>query len=147
MTVARTYQLMIPAPDKWLSANDRRHRYGQAAVVRTWRQAAFTYARKAQLPRGLARVRIDAVLHFPTRRGRDEANYQSTLKPIVDGLGPDRTRITTAGKKIFAPGWGLITDDTPEHLDGPHLAISPHPVAAPGYVVVTITDLSEVTTP
>lgn len=142
--MARTYELMIPAPARWLSANTTKGgRYGLAAVKKEWRVAAYVYARAAGLPRGLDRVRITAVLHFATRRGRDEANYHATLKPIVDGLGPDRSRITKAGKKVFAPGWGLITDDTPDHLDGPHITIAPHPVAAPGYVVVTITDLSE----
>lgn len=141
--MARTYELTFTAPDRWLSANDSKGgRYGLAAVKKEWRKSTVIYARKFGLPRGLARVRIDARLFFPSNRHRDEANYHATLKPIIDGLGPDRSYIKANGRKVFAPGWGLIADDTPAHLVGPFITIAPGWVPAPGYIVLTITDLS-----
>ena len=125
-----TYTVRIPAPTGrtgravWLSENDRPHRYERARNVKKWREATVMFARVARLPKGLQRVRIEAVLTFDTRRHRDEHNYTPTLKAIVDGLGPDKSRITKTGKLISAPGHGLIPDDTPAHLIGPHIRIS-----------------------
>ena len=118
------HRLIIPAPAKWLSANGSYSRWERARHVKTWREATLVHARAARLPRGLARVRIDAVLMFPTRRHRDEHNFMPTLKAIVDGLGPDRSRVTKTGKHISAPGYGLIPDDTPAHLEGPYISFA-----------------------
>ena len=115
------HRLTIPAPAKWLSANGSYGRWERARHVKTWREATLVHARAARLPRGLAKVRVDAVLTFATRRHRDEHNYMPTLKAIVDGLGPDKSRVTKTGKHISAPGYGLIADDTPEHLEGPYI--------------------------
>ena len=115
------HRLTIPAPAKWLSANGSYGRWERARHVKTWREATLVHARAARLPRGRGRVRIDAVLTFPTRRHRDEHNYMPTLKAVIDGLGPDKSRVTKAGKHISAPGYGLIADDTPEHLEGPYI--------------------------
>jgi len=104
-----------------------------------WRQATTSAARHMGLPgaawgdprrAGVERVRIDAELRFaPPGRARDTANYHATTKPIVDAL----------------VGWGLIPNDTPEYLDGPHLRfgpdLAPMSQAIAGLVTLTITDL------
>lgn len=137
------WTFQIPAPCKWLSANDRRHRYATAALVKQWRQATVQCAMAARLPKELDRISIDAQLSFPTVRNRDEANYHDTLKPIVDGLCRDRSYLTSAGRSVFAPGYGLIYDDTPQHLvAAPRITIAAVVVPAPGYVLLTITDES-----
>jgi len=124
------YSLRIPVPVNsrgtalWMNANHSYARWERARRVKAWRETTVLHARAARLPRGLERVRITALLTFETRRKRDEANYHTTLKPIIDGLGPNRSRITKSGTHISAPGHGLIPDDTPEHLDGPHIRIS-----------------------
>ena len=118
------HRLVVPAPAKWLSANGSYSRWERARHVKTWRAAALVHARAARLPRGLAKVRVDAVLTFATRRHRDEHNYMPTLKAIVDGLGPDKSRVTKSGRAISAPGYNLIADDTPAHLEGPYISFA-----------------------
>jgi hypothetical protein len=143
------WQLVIPAPCAWLSANDRRNRWSHAELAGTWRNTAFMHARRAGLPKGLARVRIDAVLRFRNRRRRDPANYHATLKPIVDGLCPERRYTDQHGRPVTLPGHGLIPDDNPTHLDGPHIAIGdplqPVKYGSVGEVHLTITQLTQLT--
>jgi hypothetical protein len=108
----------------------------------------------------LDRVRIDVLLHFTDRRPRDAGNYADTAKPAVDALGPPFLRMPTAKNPTgaSAPGWSLIPDDTPIHLDGPHVEVGPlwrevlasanRPLAALlaspyGGITLTITDLTE----
>lgn len=143
------YVLHIPAPTVPLSKNSGPSRFRRAQIVKAWRGTTFQCARTARLPKGLARVRIDVALRFSTNRHRDEANYHDTAKPIVDALGPEikywRNR---SGRRelVYAPGYGLIADDTPQYLDGPHVTIGkvlPKNVYGPECVVtVKITDLS-----
>jgi len=104
-----------------------------------WREAVRAAATHMALPgdawgdprrAGRERVRIEAELRFaPPRRDRDVANYHATTKPIIDGL----------------VSWGLIPNDTPAHLDGPHLRfgpdLAPMSQAIAGLVTLTITDL------
>lgn len=142
-----TLELRAPTPMRSTNAFRRMHWRPISDDRRTWRQLACAEARRAKLPTGLSRVRIDAVLHFTDRRHRDEANHYDVLKPIVDALGPER-KVRDAKQPTgwrVEPGHGLIPDDTPAHLDGPHLAIG-EPVDRRrfpfGRVTVTITDLS-----
>lgn len=115
-----SWHLTIPRPAGWLNLNDRMHYRAHAVNVRAWRDAARMYALQAKLPRGVARVRIEAWLRFPDRRRRDVHNWMPTVKPIVDGL----------------VDYGLIADDRDEYLIGPDLRRGePH---QPGAVVLVI---------
>lgn len=135
----RVWTLTIPAPAKMFSANTRVHWRQTWAARKAWREASFLYATQTKLPRGLARVRIDVVVHFTVNRGRDNENYSPHVgKPIADGL---------AKRHGNAPGYLLIADDTPEFLDGPFVTVGEKVTKARyplGLAVVTITDLSEV---
>jgi hypothetical protein len=146
MTAARVWTVTMTAPTFWLTANDRRHHMAQAGLVKQWRDAAYTAALVAKLPKGLARVRLDVMARF---RGhapvRDLDNLRPTTKAIVDGLGPQRITRHRSGRVDVAVGYGLIADDDDVHLDGPHLTIGdPLPAevySSRGEVVLTITEL------
>jgi hypothetical protein len=105
-----SWTLTIPAVTPWLDANRRSgmHHMARHKAVKEWRQAAYWAAVQARLPKGLQRVRIVATLHFPTNRHRDHENYYDAIKPVIDGLA--------APRKPGQVGYGLIPDDTPEHL-------------------------------
>lgn len=137
MTDLRTWTLTIPAPAKMYSANTREHWSPLYRARKLWREAAFAYARQAKLPKGLAKVRIDVVVHFTIDRNRDNENWSPhVLKPIADGL---------AKPHASAPGYLLIADDTPEFLDGPFVTVGEkvdkkrYPL---GLAVVTITEVA-----
>lgn len=120
------WEVTIPAPAPWLNANDRQHWRAKAGRVAVWRDAGHTYAKVHRLPK-LGAAYIIAHLRFPDRRRRDAANYQPTLKAIVDGL----------------VDYGLIPDDSTKHLDGPDIRIGepiPQVVKGLGWgnVVLTI---------
>jgi hypothetical protein len=106
----RTWTFRIPAPTQWLDTNTRdgMHHMPRSRATKEWRNAAYWAAAGARLPKGLQRVSIAATLYFPVHRNRDRENYYDAVKPVIDGL--------TAPKKPGQAGWGLIPDDTPEHL-------------------------------
>ncbi len=142
------WTLTFPAPARMLSANGRLHWRAVAPVNKTWREATFIHAKAAKLPTGLARIRVDIELRFPTGGRRDSANYYTAMKPVVDALGPQRVQVVKrgarAGQTVVEVGYGLIVDDTPEFLDGPfiRLGASGKRSGAPfGEVVVVITEL------
>lgn len=65
-----------------------------------WQDIIEKYLMMARLPRPLPRrVRVRAVLQFPTAHRRDEGNYRSPLEKAM-------------GDALVNGGW--ITDDTPE---------------------------------
>jgi hypothetical protein len=105
-----SWTLTIPAPTQWVDANRRAgmHHMARHREVKAWRETAYWAAASARLPKGLQRVRIVATLHFPTNRHRDRENYYDAIKPVIDGLA--------APRKAGQVGYGLIPDDTPEHL-------------------------------
>lgn len=82
-----TYTLWVPAPDQWLSSNQRIHWAQRSRRTSAWRKAAGCLARAAKIP-SLGPSRVVAELHMtPRRRARvDPANYGLTAKPVVDGL-------------------------------------------------------------
>lgn len=142
-----TWTLHFPAPDKILSINTAKHWRVTAPNKKTWRDAMYVYAQQAHLPKGLTRARIDVVLQFPTAGRRDTANYLPySVKALVDALGPGRQyRSRSAGVGMVTElGYGLIPDDDPVHLDGPHLTFGPPIGRRKGYgrVTITITDLT-----
>lgn len=132
----------------------RAWRAAACQAAQAWRGPASTPGgRPTRLPKGLLRVRIDIVLHFCDRAHRDRLNYRATTKPVVDGLGPPKPIMRSApggGRRTvpagIAPGYGLLVDDSDEHLDGEHITIG-EPVARPRYgpgglvvVIVTVLD-------
>ena len=140
-----TLEIWSPLRTPMISVNDERtaHWATVNGWRRDWRKSTQSAAALMALPgshwgdprrAGVQRVRIEAELRFaPPGRRRDTANYHATTKPIVDEL----------------VAWGLIPDDTPDHLDGPHLRFGPNlaPMsqAIAGLVTLTITDLGEST--
>jgi hypothetical protein len=139
------WRITFPAPERMLSINGNPYWRRTSAIRKAFRDAMYLYAKAAKLPAGLARVRIDFVLRFPSAGRRDAANYHGVVvKPCVDALGPPIDTVRR-GKPLKAVGYGLIADDTAQYLDGPYVGLG-EPVrdrAMPfGQVVVTITDLS-----
>lgn len=135
-----TLELFPPLSAPMLSHNvHAKSVHTRARHVRLWRAHAYDAAVRLGLPVGLERIRIDAVIRFRDNLHRDVDNYRATLKPIVDALC-GRTRY-----RAMAPGLGVIADDTPAYLDGPHLEFGPPlPTGRSGplgLVVLTITDL------
>lgn len=142
-----TWTLEFDAPAEFLTSNValRKHWRETGTIRKAWRERTFVAAQQAKLPTGLARVRIEAVLRFPTNRTRDHSNYEDALKPCVDALTPTRTKRTKKGV-VVSVGYGLIPDDNPTHLDGPYIAFGERlpkmPLSPAGRVLLTITDLS-----
>ena len=96
---------------------------------RDLREGAFAQAARLGLPKGVGKVRIDVVLRFPKGARRDPLNYYPhVVKPLVDGLGPER-RFTQRRKGVTVPvvalGWGLVADDSPGFVEGPSITIGP----------------------
>lgn len=100
------WAVVIPAPEKWLNANDRTDLRRSTPIRRAWRDAANVYARAARVPK-LGRAHILAELRFRDSRRRDAHNYYPTIKAVVDGL----------------VDYGLLDDDSTEYLLGPDLRI------------------------
>lgn len=149
-TTPRQWRIIIPTPpDGFLSLNkvNRGHWSVSRRIARAWRTAAYQAAQIHRLPTGLARVRAEVVLRFADRRVRDAGNYEATVKPIIDGLGPRRV-YNRAGKIIVELGYGLIPGDDARYLDKPATVIGEPIKRAPGgpagWVELTITDLSAV---
>lgn len=139
-----TWTVTVTAPCDWLNLNGREHWGRKAGRARSWRHATLAALRAAHLPTGLDRIRVDAELRFAARRRRrDPSNFMPTIKPMVDALCPAQR--TTRG---VAVGYGLIPDDNPAHLDGPHLTIGEpiekKPYGPVGEVILTITVLEAV---
>lgn len=146
VTKVRTWELTIPAPAQMCTENTNKSRWVTGPAVKAWREASFTYAKQAKLPKGLTRVRIDVVLHCVDNRGRDTLNmHKFVIKPLVDGLCRERIVRGKKGVRVEV-GYGLVPDDNPRFVDGPHPTIGAvldkrrYPL---GLAVVTITDLGE----
>lgn len=147
---ATLWVITIPAPCRWMTSNkgnaqSRRGRMAIAHLTRSWRRAAYEAAQAAKLPTGLAKVRIEFEARFRGRPPvRDRWNLEPTLKAVTDGLGPSRVSTRTP----YAIGWGLIPDDDDAHLYRGDLKIGPKlptmPYGDAGHLLVTITDLSQV---
>ncbi len=105
----RVWRLTIPAPAKWLNANQRVDLRRQTPDRRAWRQAGAAYALQARLPR-IGRAHIVAELRFSDRRNRDVHNLYPTIKAVIDGMVCD---------------YGLLPDDSHHYLIGPDLRYGP----------------------
>lgn len=163
MTDTRTWTLHIAAPVALWSTNDSHKRGPRATSANRaeWRRAGYEAAQVYRLPKRLHRIRAAVTFHFKDNLRRDALNYSETAKPVIDAFGPPFVQAPTKKrpKGASAPGWTLIPDDTPEHLESCALAIGPlwrdvlagldpreaRRLASPfGGLTVTITDLSGV---
>lgn len=92
-----------------------------------WRLASFMALVVANVPRNLDRIEVTVELRFPDRKIRDTGNYEPTLKPIIDALGPQRVYRSANVKKdhglVVEIGRGIIPSDDPRHLIRPHAFI------------------------
>lgn len=144
------WTLVIPAPAKWLTANQiiRMNKWERAELVRAWRGATVNYAAQARLPRGLSRVKVDAVAQFWGRPpARDTENLRPTLKACVDGLG-QMTKRTMGQQTMISPGYGLIADDDRAHLGEVRLVMGESlgpakPYGPTGILTLTITAVAD----
>lgn len=82
-----SWTILIPAPTKWMNANQRHGHWSErSGPTKLWRDAAKVLARQARIP-ALDRVTITATVHRPDRRRNADAhNRYPTVKAVVDGL-------------------------------------------------------------
>lgn len=120
----RIWTLVIPAPDKWLTANPSRNNYyARSAQVRKWRQAGCDAGIAAGLPQHVDLVHFHGTAryhgHAPVR---DRDNLRPTLKAVIDGLTPPKT-VTRKGKTYHYPGCSLLVDDNDRHVAGTDITL------------------------
>ena len=144
----REWVLRIVAPDMWVTANYPKSRWARGPLVAAWRRASYQAAQAAKLPKGLARVRIEPVAHFRGRPPvREAPNLSSTIKAVVDGLGPEDRGKTAGGTPWIAPGYGLVPDDDDKHVELVQTVIgkplAPKPYAPVGELVLTISEVCD----
>jgi hypothetical protein len=100
------FEFTIPAPCEFLNANVKLHYMAEARLVKAWRRAGLMAARRAEIPRGIERVRIDAYVIKPVRNRYDPANFSPSVKAASDGFITDH---------------GTCEDDNLHHVDGPFM--------------------------
>jgi hypothetical protein len=101
----RSQTFLIPAPDKWINANNRLHWRKKAALTATWREAAG-WIGKADRPVQFERAHAEVYLFFRTAHLRDAGNYAPTVKAAIDGLVCDA---------------GVLPNDDDAHMLGPDI--------------------------
>ena len=106
MTSPMILTIDVPA-SLWLTSNGRYHWAERARRTRDLRAIARMQARRAHLPKNLARARIEVFVHGRTRRRTDPANAYPTIKAAVDGL----------------IDYEFLPDDDATHLIGPYMRI------------------------
>lgn len=95
--------LKVPAPEKYMNANDRPPHWAvKAKQTKAWREAGYAAALTASLPK-IDKAHIVATLFFHDSRQRDPNNYNPTTKAILDGM-------------VDA---GVFVDDNWKHVVGP----------------------------
>lgn len=123
----------VGVPVGWQSLNKLpttvRDKIRWDAARREWRQAAYAAIITAQVPRNLGRISATIELRFPDRTVRDPANFEPTIKPVIDAFGPQRVRRSPQKKKDFGIvvelGRGVIPGDDPRYLTRPNPIIGP----------------------
>lgn len=97
------------------------------AARREWRQAAYAAVIAAGVPRHLGRIEVTVELRFPDASERDPGNFEPTIKPCIDALGPQRVYRSAAKKKdyglVVELGRGIIETDAPRCLVRPNAVI------------------------
>lgn len=89
----------------FLNANDRDYWRVTSGITKAWKANAAEAAEAAELPKGLARIRIDGQVIKPRGGRYDAMNFYPTAKAIVDGLVV----------------YGLVPDDSNQYVEGPFL--------------------------
>lgn len=141
-STGRIWQLHIPAPGPWLTANPRRNNYyARSAEVRRWRQAAADAGEKAGLPKGIDYARIDGIArHHGRAPVRDRDNLRPTIKAAVDGLTPEKW-VVRKGVRRHYPGCGLLVDDSDKHLAGTDITFERLPGTGRDELVLIIKEI------
>lgn len=153
------FQVQVPMPGGWgghgrigwLNLNNSLPASRGGAIQigkkhRAWREAARDAYKAARIPTGLPRVRVQAILHFAEIRTRDPANWEPTLKPIIDAMLPTKTVRSKKAPSGFAriTGHGLVAGDDPRYMERPETIIGQClPMDSPfgGMVTLNITPL------
>jgi hypothetical protein len=118
-------------PVGWLSLNrlptTRWQKVAFDKVRGLWRTGAYSALVVARVPRGLARAEVAVELRFTDRTVRDPSNYELTIKPVIDALGPQRIYESKAKKKdhgiVVEHGRGVIPGDDPRYLVRPNTTV------------------------
>lgn len=126
----RIWKMVIAAPAAILSINATHNmdKMKVAAWRKKWRTHTYNLIEAAQLPQHLPRVSFSIVFHLPTYARRDVLNYADTAKPIIDAFGPPFVQKPTPKKPggAHAPGWSLIDDDDPIHVEDIKMSFGQH---------------------
>lgn len=122
-----TWTVRVPFAGEWLTANpaSSTDRYGRSRAIRDWREATAAACMAARLPKDVTPVRLILGVRYAGNRApvRDRLNLAPTIKAIVDGLCPPKT-ITRAGRIYRTAGYGLLPDDSDEHVLGTEWTIA-----------------------
>jgi hypothetical protein len=97
-------QYVVALPDTPPSFNEVGHtgnRWAWTKAKKLWQRDMETGLMVNQVPRGLVSVTAAAILHFPTKRRRDEGNYRTLLEKCL-------------GDALVNGGW--LDDDTPDQF-------------------------------
>lgn len=144
MTVV--HQIRVPYAGEWLTSNKEKFRYTRAKWVRAWREATLQACRatKPKLPTRITPVTIHAIAYYTGHAPvKDRPNLYPTIKAIIDGLTPMRviTRRTADGtqRRYTTLGYGLLPDDTDQHIHNTTWELRPLPPKAQPYVQLIIT--------
>lgn len=95
--------LILPYPDKQVSPNARLHWSEKAEAVAAARKAGYYLARDAELRVPDVNLQLWIKAIPPDKRGRDDDNIVSSLKPYRDGIfdylqiNDKRIRLTSFG--------------------------------------------------
>lgn len=122
-------------PVDWLSLNkipaSRADAIKHWQAAKTWRLAARDAFRRHRIPKGLDLIYLTVEFRFATNRHRDPSNFELTVKHCIDALQPEKTgkrKSPRTGKTepFVDYGWGVIPNDTPQHLiRGPEMPVGP----------------------
>ena len=116
--------ITLPYPKPPLTLNDPTPWQAKARITRRLRTETAVLARHHKLPTGLTHVTVQLVYTPATNRRRDTDNVAATLKPVCDGL----------------VDYGLVPDDTPDHMTRPEPVITTPDRAKAGVRVIITTE-------
>ncbi len=92
-----------------------------------WRTAAYVAVIAAKVPQHLGRIECQIELRFPDKKERDPGNFEPTVKPCIDALGPYRHYRSKRKKSDFGIvvelGRNIIVTDAPRCLVRPNATI------------------------
>ena len=119
----RSITIPVPAPERWLTTNDRSHWAARHRATKAWRTAAGWRARQQRLGCVLSPYAVHAVVHKPTRRLYDVDGITPSVKACLDGFRDA----------------GLVADDDWRHMASITVAAGD---PGPACLVITLTELN-----